>query len=385
MTKVTTTETQLSTLKSRFKLNGLTFVIAMWLLSRLLIVFVIQIIAPLFYSSSENLYQLTDSNPIGYDHSFVPKPGWEMFSHWDGKWYEKIATVGYDYANDGNPHSIAFFPLFPLLIRTVMTVGLPFNVAGTLVSNLAFLGTLILVYDWTQSRHGISAAKWTTAVLAWCPLSLYGTVIYTEGLFLFLTTAALQAFDNHQHIRAALFGALATATRATGITLIPAFLLVAWKERRPPIAYGAGLFAGVGILLFSVYCATRFHDPLAFAHAQKGWEQPNWFTLFGKALTLHKASLIKVVTVFGGGYLLWYLRAKLRKVVVAYGFSAWAMFIASPVLMSAHRYVYGIVSFSQALGVLLSSHRRWGYVIIGCFSVVLFYFSLRFARWMWIG
>ncbi|BAY46803.1 hypothetical protein SAMD00079811_44180 [Scytonema sp. HK-05] len=101
-----------------------------------------------------------------------------LFSHWDGRWYRKIATVGYDYANDGQQHSIAFFPLFRLIVCRIMMLGLPFEVVGTLVNNLAFLGALLLLYRWAEERYGISAAKWATAVMAWCPFSLFGTMIY---------------------------------------------------------------------------------------------------------------------------------------------------------------------------------------------------------------
>jgi Gpi18-like mannosyltransferase len=166
--------------------NGFIFVIAMWLLSRLVIVVTMQLIAPLLPFEPVNL----PGWHLGLVPNFVPKIGWELFSHWDGAWYRKIATLGYDYANDGKYHSIAFFPLFPLVTRGLMTLGVPFEVAGTLVNNLALLGAMLLLYRWVQERYGIAAARWSTAVLAWCPFSLYGTVTYTEGLFLLLTTSS---------------------------------------------------------------------------------------------------------------------------------------------------------------------------------------------------
>lgn len=182
--------------------NRVVFVIAMWFLSRLVIVAAMQLIAPL----DDKPPATYDRPPLGFVTGFVPTASWQLFSHWDGAWYRRIATLGYEFANDQQWHSVAFFPLFPLIIRGVMLLGLRFEVAGTLVNNLAFLGALLLVYHWAQKRHGISAARWATAVLAWCPFSLYGTVIYTEGLFLLLTTAALRAFDNRQHAWAALWG-----------------------------------------------------------------------------------------------------------------------------------------------------------------------------------
>lgn len=81
---------------------------------------------------------------------FLPKSGWELFSHWDGKWYVQIATSGYSYPNDGDHHSVAFYPLFPLLMRGLMTFGIPVEVAGVLINSWAFLGALELVYFWVE-------------------------------------------------------------------------------------------------------------------------------------------------------------------------------------------------------------------------------------------
>ena len=64
---------------------------------------------------------------------------------------------------------------------------------------------------------------------------------------------------------------LATATRPTGMVLIPAFILAAFKERRPVIAYLAGLATSSGLILFSLFCLIYFKNPLAFIAAQKGW------------------------------------------------------------------------------------------------------------------
>ena len=162
--------------------DWLIFVITMWFLSRSIIAIGMQVIAP-------SLDPMPNSQP--FVPGFVPKSGWELFSHWDGEWYTKIATLGYSYANDGQQHSVAFYPLFPLLIRGLMALGMRVEVAGVLINSLAFLGALLLVYFWVEERYDTGSAKWTTAVLAWCPFSIFCTVIYTEGLFLLLTAAAL--------------------------------------------------------------------------------------------------------------------------------------------------------------------------------------------------
>ena len=356
--------------------DGLIFVIAMWFLSRSVIAIGMQVIAPL-------LYPMPNLPPFVV--GFVPKSGWELFSHWDGKFYTQIATLGYSYANDGQPHSVAFYPLFPLLIRGLMTLGMRADAAGVLINSSAFLAALVLVYFWVEERYDAGAAKWTIAVLAWCPFSLFCTVMYTEGLFLFVTVSALRAFERGEYIWAAFWGALTTATRGPGLALVPAFLLVAWSEKRPPLAYVAGFASALGIFSFSLYCAIRFGDALAFVHVQKGWEQPSWFDIFKDFLRFRLYTRAKVVMVFGGCYLLWYLRKRLSITIICFGFCSLALLITSGVLQSVDRCTYGIVSLSIGLGLLLAARPRWGYVLMGLFGILLLRFSVKFASWVWVA
>ncbi len=363
------------------------FVFAMWLVSRVVIVVVMQLIAPLLPASVMQRH----------DIDLVATMGWQTFAHWDGNWYRTIVTSGYEFAVDGKQHNIAFFPFFPLVTRAVMTLGLPFEVAGTLVNNLAFLGAMFLLYFWVKESHGIVAARWTTAVLAWCPFSIFGTITYTEGLFLLLSTASLRAFDKGQHIWAAVWGAMATATRANGVVLIPTFLIEAWRKRRRAIAYVAAIVTSTGLLLFSLYCAVRFGDPLAFVHAQRGWQAQTgfnlrvWWELFTQDLLVRRGwstaivALTKIVTVFGGGYLLWRSRFRLSPIVVTYGFCSLALIFSSGAIQSVERFIYGTVLIAIALGILLERHQRSGYVVLSLFALLLIYFSMRFAWGLWVA
>jgi len=196
--------------KLNFIDHSLFFIMLIWLSSRALIAFTMLIIAPLFPVASNGV---------------IATFSWDVFHAWDSVWYEKIVTNGYDFSSDVKQiHTVAFFPLFPLLCRLLMTIGLPFKIASFLVNNLAFLATLIILYFWVEELYGRSAARWIITTLAWCPYSIYGTVIYTEGLFLLCTTSALRTFEKKQYTWAAFWGALSTAIRVPGITLIPAFL-----------------------------------------------------------------------------------------------------------------------------------------------------------------
>ena len=401
-----------------------------WFFSRLLIITIMLLIAPLLPAPASGI---------------VPQFGWQVFAAWDGEWYEKIVTNGYEYLADGKQHNVAFFPLFPIIVKGIMALGLPFNVAGTLVNNFAFLGALLLVFRWVESSYGSSAARWTVAILAWCPFSLYGTVTYTEGLFLLLSTAALRAYEKQQYASVALWGAMASATRVTGAMLMPTFLFVTWREGRSATAYFASLATGCGLLLFCGYCWLRFGDPLAFVHVQRAWggsgglAWQEWLILVRQAIIgsidantgaiknptnglifvcicavalllwrfrqrlgsikvgyvfcilgfllwlLAGDRLLKLVMVFGGIFLLWHLRNQISRVVLVYGFFALALLLNAGRTISVDRYAYGIVSLSVALGLLLARYPRWGYVIIGFFMIILASFTIRFSQQLWVA
>ncbi len=372
-------------------LQGWSFVLVMWLLSRITIIIAMQVLAP-YYPATPMVHP--PPPPLGYIDGFVPTPSWELFTHWDGAWFKQIALSGYEYVNDGKRYNVAFFPFFPLAVRAVMGIGLPYEIAGLFVNNLALLGAMFLLYYWVDEHHGERAAKWSTAVMAWCPFSLFGTVIYSEGLFLLFTTAALRAFEKHHHVQAALWGALATGTRVNGVAMIPAFLWVAWKEKRPAIAYVAAVLTSGGLLLFMIYCGIRFSDPLAFVHVQKGFGTAsgiNWGGWWSMVKNLFKwrwgavKELTKLTMVFGSTYLFWRFRNQISRVAIIYGFFSILLILTSGAVLSVNRYVYGIVTASWALGLLLSRHPRWGYGVIGLFGTLLVGFSIRFAWWRWVA
>jgi Gpi18-like mannosyltransferase len=410
--------------------NDFLYPAAMWLTSRMLIWIAMLLIAPLL------------SAPSG---GIAATFGWGVFDAWDSGHYGAIATSGYEYADDGKGHNLAFFPLFPLIIRGVMAVGLPFQMAGTLINNVAFLIALYCLYFWVKQQHGKDSARWATAVLAWCPLSMFAAVIYTEGLYLLLSTAALQAFDKQRYGWTVLWGAMATATRPTGIALIFALAIASFQQRRPPIAYVASFATALGLLSFSLYCAIKFGDPLAFIHAQQGWRPSlgfywqgwwkilvqiilgttNWkhgalkdplhpllfaiilgsaYFLWRRRQKLDSAKvdygfaalmlllwllagdqLINTVSIFGGIYLLWQLRSQLTPVTLIYGLCGLGLILISGGNWSLSRLAYGIVPLSVAFGILLSCHHRWGYLTLLFFAILLTSFSIRFAQNLWVS
>ncbi len=342
------------------------FPAALWLASRIFIWIAMLLVAPRI--------------PLPAD-AFVPRFGWEVFDAWDSIHYRAIATSGYEFVDDGNQHNLAFFPLFPLSLWVLMKLGLRFELAGILVNNLAFFAALYCLYFWIKEHYGNSAAQWVSAVVCCYPSSMFTTVIYTEGLYLFLSTAALRAFDDKQYRWTAFWGAMATATRPTGMALIPALAIAAWKERRPPIAYIATFATTIGILLFSLYCAIDFGHPLAFIQAQRGWrpsfgfDWQGWLNMLMQILVGSKNwefgwvqnpsggiqdpwYPLLVAIIISAGYLLWRFQKHSISGKLVYGFYALIVFL---LVLASEQWMNNLLNLFMVLGgafVLWRLHRQ---------------------------
>ncbi|MEM9541062.1 MAG: mannosyltransferase family protein [Cyanobacteria bacterium P01_E01_bin.42] len=409
--------------------KDLRFVIKIWAWSRFLILLALWGIAPLLEVPSGHIQPAIDL---------------QAFAWWDGEWYLKIAAQGYEYFDDGQQYSVAFFPLFPLSINLLTRMGISPELAGVAIANSAFLGAAVLLYFWVKEGHGTGAAKWATAVLVWCPYSLYGTVIYTEGLFFLLTILTLQAFEKKKYLKMSFFGILTTATRGPGIAAIPAFLWVSWREKRRKIAYFCSLAIAAGIFSYSLYCWWQFGDPLAFVKVQAAWGRSRaidlldwWRILMYVAIgvpnydagaikdILHPLAFISIcaiafglwqfrdrlgaispyggsflilvlwllggdpfLTIFivlGGILLLWHTRKELSLVATLYGFLSLGLILTSGRSDSSERLAYGIISLSMAAGIVLNKHPRFGYGILSVSGIILATFAIRFAQQLWIA
>jgi len=89
---------------------------------------------------------------------------------WDAGWFERIARDGYR----PDDASAAFFPAYPLAIRGVASVLLLSETdAALVVSNLAFLGALIVLFALTTFEFSIDTARRTVLLLALFPVSFF--------------------------------------------------------------------------------------------------------------------------------------------------------------------------------------------------------------------
>ncbi len=202
------------------------------------------------------------------------------WNRWDSLQYLQIAQHGYQ-----SIHYTAFFPLYPLLLR-----GLAFlfgdrwyTLATLLLSNLAFFGVLYILYQIATDVLGERVGRRTILYLCIFPTAIFFFAGYNESLFLFFSCSSIFAMRHRRWVLAGLLGLLAALTRSAGVLLVVPYLCELWvsrEESHPKLFEQVkGLFPRalsillipLGTSLYMLYCWRLFHDPLAFATAQKDW------------------------------------------------------------------------------------------------------------------
>ena len=203
----------------------------------------------------------------------------ETFAAWDSGWYFDIAQRGYYWSPSGQS-SIAFFPLYPMLMRAL---AWPFGggdralwIAGIALSYAClFLGLAVLHRLTAKTFGDRETARRTLLYVAVFPFAYFFTQVYTESLFLLTSVSAVAAAVASRWGWAGLFGALAALTRPNGILIaLPLGLLaLAGRPRLAELMRRAAALALVP-LGFGAFCAFAFRltgDPLAWLHAQAQW------------------------------------------------------------------------------------------------------------------
>jgi hypothetical protein len=205
----------------------------------------------------------------------------EAFAAWDSGWYWTIARDGYRYAAH-DQSTIAFFPLYPLLMRAL---AWPFGggdralwIAGIVASLACFFLALVVLHRLTERLCGSrESARRTVLYVAVFPFAIFFTQVYTESLFLLLSVSAMLAAYGSRWPLAGLLGGLTALTRPNGILIALPLGLLALAERPRPRPrellqrLAAVSAVPLALLGFCLFARARTGDPLAWLHAQSNW------------------------------------------------------------------------------------------------------------------
>jgi Gpi18-like mannosyltransferase len=205
----------------------------------------------------------------------------EIFAAWDSGWYFAVARYGY-YTSSFGQSDVAFFPLYPLLIRTLTwpfeeRVDQAIWVSGVVVSVVALTAAMLALYrlaeEWLGSR---AAARRTILYLAVFPFSFFFTRVYTESVFLLVSVMAVAGAYRGRWWSAGVWGALTALTRPNGILIgLPLFLMAVldrpgWTQLRRRLTALSLVPAGLG--LYCLYCWNLTGDPLYWLNAEEHWD-----------------------------------------------------------------------------------------------------------------
>lgn len=201
----------------------------------------------LMWTPSETRENSNDDNP------FLSDPFLNSHVAWDSEYYLGIAVDGYESPRvpaiiagsfssghcitpDRNCYqlSYAFFPLYSILTRFVaiplkvfaLTEIARATLAGVIVSLLGALGAMLSLYSMSRKSLGEDGAVRAAFYLLIFPSGFFLAQVYSEGLFIGITFAALAFLSARKWGWAAVFGALAVWTRPGGAILALPFLII---------------------------------------------------------------------------------------------------------------------------------------------------------------
>ena len=250
--------------------TGVIFVLAVYAVSRLFYLISGSILARVVPTSS--FQRITQDVPFG---------SMNLWSHWDGEHYVMLAMSGY--LTPPENVSPAFFPLYPLLVRSsAELLGGPLSkealsVLAPLTSLLLLVPALYFLYHIALDGWSEPVARGTVLALAFFPTSFFLNCAYTESLFLALSAGSLWAIRvRGDLLLACVLAGFAAATRNVGVFLMVP-LVYEWvrgggleRGRQRWEAVYLGLVPS-GLVVYMGYLWSRFGDPFLFYSAQEDW------------------------------------------------------------------------------------------------------------------
>lgn len=346
---------------------------------------------------------------------------------YDSAWYLAIAHSGYF-----SPQASAFFPLYPLLLRAGGTVVGSDQIAGLVISLVATVISLRLLYALAELELGRSTARTSVLLTAFFPSALFLSAVYTESLFLALSIGAFLAARHERWMWAGILAGLASATRSTGVLLLlPLGLLYLYGPRDPRVprlsrprwlpkfrverSIGWLTLVPAGLVAFISYMAIAHGTPLAPFRAEHQWAREfagPFGAVFTELLTLPAAlghilngtqaplgaqnplgwqtyQVIDIPFLAFALSGLWMCWRKLPAAYFAYALVALAQALSYPVaqepLKSLSRYLLVIFPLFIAWGAFLAERPVSRRMMLASCGLGLAAFSALWGIWAWVA
>lgn len=345
----------------------------------------------------------------GVHYAASANPVLAVWGRWDAEHYIGVATKGY------SGTEMAFFPLYPVLIRIVGAVMGNHLLAGLVISNAASFFGLLFFYKLVEHQYNRHVAQRATFYVSIFPTAIFFSAVYTESLFFALTVASFYYIRERRWITAGIIGFLAALTRVEGVLLaVPFFiewLIVAFGNGRSilealrdavkwPLDSIVRPLVGIlliplGLAAYMAYLWVLRGDPLYFSHVQSHWGRhlaPPWVSfvhsidVIGHAHTAQTVAnqlLELTFTVLMVAVLIAGIR-RLRPSYWAYMALSILIPMSTSSLMSMPR--FALVLFPMFVMFGLWGNRSSANNAIVAFSLPLLgLFTVLFADWYWVA
>jgi hypothetical protein len=319
----------------------------------------------------------------------------DLFFRWDSNWYLSIVQNGYSYV-PGIQSKVAFFPLYPSLVK-IFSFGLAdVRITGIVLSNVALLLAMIYLFrlvnlDFQNTKIPLNSVLFALIF----PASFFFSIFYAESLFFFLTVACFYYARRNRWFLSSLFGFFAALTRALGVFIfIP--ILIEYVAPTPFRGINLSkikkdilclLLIPAGLLTYMAYLYIRFNEPLAFLKAEIAWSRV--FVLGPLTLQslfsydpFYRFTFLGFV-VLSILMLVFLVYSKVRISYIVYTAVELFIILSSSLLESLPRYVS--VLFPLYIGFALMAKNRFWEDTLKMFSVCLLtLFVILFVNGYWL-
>lgn len=195
-----------------------------------------------------------------------------MWQNFDGIHYLNLAKYGYGGIYTGFLY--AFFPVFPLLIRFFSSIFQDYLASGLIIAHLSLILSLWFLFKLVKLDYQEKIARSTLLLLLIFPTSFFFGSVYSESLFLLLSVASFYFARKNNFLLASILVGLASATRITGILLLPSILIeyYIYHHKSLKLSLTPQLFyfllAPLGLFFYMRFLNQSVQDPFYFIHVQ---------------------------------------------------------------------------------------------------------------------
>ncbi|MBX9396268.1 glycosyltransferase family 39 protein [Streptomyces sp. TRM72054] len=217
---------------------------------------------------------------------------WDVLATWDGWWYLQVAEKGYDPGplrrlDPGGmftveQNSVAFFPLYPGLIRgTSEVTGLGLYGSGILVSVIASFVAAAGIYAVISLLAGARAGTIAAGLWAVVPGAGVEWAVYSESVFVAIAAWCCYCVMKGRWVAAGLLAFVAGLNRPTSAALIgavglAALVTLARRESRRKHGVAGPVYAMIaaplGLLTYVVWVGLSMGELTAYFTLQReGW------------------------------------------------------------------------------------------------------------------